>query len=458
MIQGENGEKYALPSQVKEHDTTKTSVYRAGELVYDGATGQGVGREARNDVPGGSLNEMLKWSIENSDPAELAKRAGQGARPPTQIDKEIMDMLLGQPTVAKMRECTGKLTAAALCADGGLDEGTAALEELEFYVEDLDNAIDLVKIRGLQIMKSCCGFGLLEEAVADSADADTADGTAPDVPAAAAADPEGCAALREAACGVLAAMIQNNPKVAKAAHAAGLHFLLLFLLGGGSGTDEARVGGIAVVRKALLALSALLRTSTHDPNESAADRTLSAAAEAAAAPEAGADSSVGGSVLQSALPTLCALCAHSDLKVRRRTLFLLASLSAQQPVVAAAIAAVAGGTTAASGESAPAAALGASLVKALLGGLASEDEDVRVQCQKLHESIARLSTGAAEHADAARAMAARLQREGGTDAVGAALKAAAAGGGALAAADEKAALADEATRLQVVANWLDAAA
>merc|ERR1719353_2622403 len=104
---------------------------------------------------------MLKWSIEHSDPDELRRRAAEGARAPTQIDKEIMDMLLGQPTVAKMRECLGKLEPSLLTADGGLDLGCAALEELEYYAEDLDNAVDLVKIGGLATLKQCCAFGLL---------------------------------------------------------------------------------------------------------------------------------------------------------------------------------------------------------------------------------------------------------------------------------------------------------
>ena len=66
-----------LPTEVKEQSTAKTSVYRQGHLVYDGATGEYVGDEhgeagKRHGIgPGTSLNEMLKWSIQNSDPAEL---------------------------------------------------------------------------------------------------------------------------------------------------------------------------------------------------------------------------------------------------------------------------------------------------------------------------------------------------------------------------------------------------
>merc|ERR1719399_303336 len=105
---------------------------------------------------------MSMISGSNSDPAELARRAAQGARPPSQIDKEIMDMLLGEPIVAKMRACLPPLEPSALCAEGGLDAASAALEELEYYIEDLDNAVDLVKIRGLPALKACLAFGLLE--------------------------------------------------------------------------------------------------------------------------------------------------------------------------------------------------------------------------------------------------------------------------------------------------------
>merc|ERR1719310_2469066 len=78
-----------------------------------------------------------------------------------------MDMILGQPIVAKMRECLGKLEVAALCVPGGLDDGAAALEELEYYAEDLDNALDLVKIGGLATLRRCCALGLLSGEDAD---------------------------------------------------------------------------------------------------------------------------------------------------------------------------------------------------------------------------------------------------------------------------------------------------
>ena len=115
-ITTDSGEALPLPTEVREQDPTKTSVYCAGELVYDGATGEGIGKPGSSG-PGQSLNEMLKWSIEHSDSAELARRAAEGAAPPSQLDKEILDMLLGQPTVAKVRLREHETTRCARCHD-----------------------------------------------------------------------------------------------------------------------------------------------------------------------------------------------------------------------------------------------------------------------------------------------------------------------------------------------------
>jgi len=361
-----DGSKQTLPTEIKEQSSTKTSVYEQGKLIYDGATGEGSRPGGSSAGPGGSLNEMLKWSIEHSDPAELQRRAVEGAAPPSQIDKEIIDMLLGQPTVAKMRECLGKLEQDALVADGGLDEACAALEELEYYAEDLDLALDLTKIGGFAALRRCCAIGLLGD---DEPGGDAAGKAAA---AAVAAAPEEAAAMREAACGVLAAMVQNNPKVAHTARRVGIPQLLLALLsGGGTGVEAERVGGIAVVRKALLALSALLRTAAEPAvAEGASQRTLAAAAAAdAPAVEVGdvQDEDDAPDVLPLALPTLRPLMAHADLKLRRRALFLFASLAAASPSSLATV------STAADDA----------LLTSLLGALTDDDEDVRTQTSRL---------------------------------------------------------------------------
>lgn len=427
MITTESGEKHTLPTEVREHATTKTSVYKAGTLVYDGATGEGVGR-SNLEGPGQSLNEMLKWSIEQSDPSELARRAAEGAAPPSQIDREIMDMLLGQPTVAKMRECLGKLEAEALVVEGGLDAGAAALEELEYYAEDLDNAHDLVKIGGLAAMRRCCAIGLL------APDDPAAGATAAAEAAAVAGAPEEAAALREAACGVLAAMVQNNPKVAHAARNVGIPQLLLALLsGGGAGAEAERVGGIAVVRKALLALSALLRTAQPTAEEAAGERTLAAAAATATEGGGGAAGGEGGAadlfLLAMALPALCALVPHADLKVRRRTLFLLASLAEERELATGTIAA----------------AVDDGMIRTLLSELSSEDEDVRTPTGRLLVAISGEGVAAADGVEACAALARRAASVGGEAVCEAALA-------RVAAADAESVDPEEAGRLRLLAG------
>ena len=135
---------------------------------------------------------------------------------------------------------------------------------------------------------------------------------------AAQSDLDGCATLRESACGVLAAMLQNNPPVQSAARGMCVGQVLLRLLGvEDQWCDrwETRAGGLPVVRKALLALSAMLR----------GDEEIKSATDGSGGAQ-GRDGAVGDSVLEAALPALCVLAGHPDLKLRRRTLFLLASL------------------------------------------------------------------------------------------------------------------------------------
>lgn len=415
-----------LPKEVLEQATTKTSVYRQGELIYDGATGQAVGSAAAgssSDQPGNSLNEMLKWGIQNSDPEELARRAKDGtAYQPKQIDKEIMDMLLGQPIVAKMRECLGKLEPGELRGPEGLDNGSAALEELEYYVEDIDNARDLVKIAGLQTLQRCCTYGLppaITGATADDEDASAA-------MAVAANDPEGSAAVREAACGVLAAMLQNNPPVQAAAGAMGMPTVMLDLLGrvnGGAlaGGEAARedgweesVGGLPVVRKALLALSAFLRGDG-----------------------GGATGEQGSATISLVMPTLSMLAAHADAKLRRRTLFLLASLASEaEPGARDALF-----SHASSGST--------SLPAALTAALTAEDEDTRTQAGRLMVAAAAQLAAGSSSAPSARALAGLVATAGGVEAARKAIATAEAAG---AEGDP-----EEVGRLRKLLSWMEGA-
>ena len=87
-----------LPEKVIEQPTSKTSIYKQGELIYDGATGLTVGGAASADgseAPlGQGMNQLLSWGIRNSDPEELKRRAEAGeARTLTPLDKDMLEVL-----------------------------------------------------------------------------------------------------------------------------------------------------------------------------------------------------------------------------------------------------------------------------------------------------------------------------------------------------------------------------
>mmetsp|Transcript_20401 Transcript_20401/g.61175 ORF Transcript_20401/g.61175 Transcript_20401/m.61175 type:complete len:405 (+) Transcript_20401:118-1332(+) len=290
------GTDQPLPVEVRERPTAHTSIYKAGQLVYDGAAASdesaAAARAAASMEPGTSLNQMLAWGIANSSPEELERRAAAGATAPSQLDQEVLDMLLGQPAVASMRAALGKLDAEGIAAGAGATEAAlAALEELEYYCEDVDLAVDFAKIGGLRAALLVLGAPpAAAEGGADDSTAASADGHLPEM-----RPPD--AELAEAACGVVAAGAQNNPPFQQACIALRTHRALLALL---VATGEA-AAPVPLQRKALLALSAIARGS----------------AEAAAAVL----------VQPAALPCFGRLAASGDAKLRRRALqFLLALL------------------------------------------------------------------------------------------------------------------------------------
>ena len=260
-----------LPEEVREQPTAKTSVYKAGQLVYDGATGQRVdgGGSSGNpqEAAGDSLNELLKWSIAHSDPEELERRKAAGVSHPSRMDQEMLDVILGQPTVAKMRECLGKLEPLLQSADASAEErAVAILDEIEFYCDSIDDATDFAKIGGLQGMLSCLA-------------------RYHDMPE-----------VAQAACGVLAATLQNHPKLQESAVVLKVPQVLVRLLANPEKQPEA-AASVAVRRKALLAFSALVRTAPASVRDAA--------------------------LCPKARESLLALGVSEDQKLRRRALFLL---------------------------------------------------------------------------------------------------------------------------------------
>ena len=166
------------------------------------------------------MNELLDWGITNSDPEELRRRAEAGEqRKLTPLDKEMLEVLLGQPTAAAMRSCLVKLEPEARKAAGGDEAALLALEELEFHCEDLDNANDLAKMGGVRALL--------------------------DVGADAVAGDE----VREMALGVVAAGLQNNPPFQKACVSLGVPEAMLRLLVTSEGRWSSRRRPVPLARR-----------------------------------------------------------------------------------------------------------------------------------------------------------------------------------------------------------------
>jgi len=314
-----NDQSVPIPKDVREQPTAFTSVYSAGELVYDGAAAAAAGsstaeqdaaRHAAADrgAPQSSLNEFLKWGIQNSDPERLAQAKARGAAPPSKVDREIMDVLLGEPIVAKMRACL-TVVEQALDAKTDLPAAIHKLEELEYYVEDIDNALDMAKIGGLQTLLRCLprpasSPSSAHDQVIEQATSDT--------------ESTQMVELQRGTCSVLAASLQNHPKVQSAAIALNFPAALLHLLGSHNHArpdqaSEQYTAQLEARQKALLALSALARSS-----DEGRDALLS---------------------IPDALPHLLSYCQpEADPKLRRRSLFLLKAIATDSKIDAAKIA------------------------------------------------------------------------------------------------------------------------
>lgn len=80
------------------------------------------------------LNQILKWSIENSDASRNTNTEGQ---PRTQLDPELLAQLMGGPSDAdRMNDAM----AAVYSDDVDLENKLIAWDNFEQLVENLDNA------------------------------------------------------------------------------------------------------------------------------------------------------------------------------------------------------------------------------------------------------------------------------------------------------------------------------
>lgn len=88
------------------------------------------------------LNDLLKWSIENS---ENSKNDPSAAAPKTQLTPEIMAALMGGPSEADLMRASMELITSQ-DADVSLDDKLVAFDNFEQLIESLDNANNIANL------------------------------------------------------------------------------------------------------------------------------------------------------------------------------------------------------------------------------------------------------------------------------------------------------------------------
>ncbi|KAH7189035.1 Hsp70 nucleotide exchange factor FES1 [Fusarium flagelliforme] len=89
------------------------------------------------------LNELLKWSIEQSD----ATRNDPDAPPPkTQLTPELMASLMGGPSDADLMRASMEIITSDNAEEVSLDDKLVAFDNFEQLIENLDNANNIANL------------------------------------------------------------------------------------------------------------------------------------------------------------------------------------------------------------------------------------------------------------------------------------------------------------------------
>ncbi|GJN75298.1 nucleotide exchange factor Fes1 [Purpureocillium lilacinum] len=92
------------------------------------------------------LNDLLRWSIENSD----ATRNDPSAQPPaeggTQLTPEVMAALMGGPSDADLMKASMEIISAPISPDVSLEDKLIAFDNFEQLIEGLDNANNIANL------------------------------------------------------------------------------------------------------------------------------------------------------------------------------------------------------------------------------------------------------------------------------------------------------------------------
>ncbi|KAI0263178.1 armadillo-type protein [Gloeopeniophorella convolvens] len=86
------------------------------------------------------MQSLLRWGIENSGKGD---ETAAPVAPRTDLDPEIIDLILGKPDAELMKESLARAQDESVDEDARL----TALDDLEMLVENIDNANDLEKLK-----------------------------------------------------------------------------------------------------------------------------------------------------------------------------------------------------------------------------------------------------------------------------------------------------------------------
>lgn len=89
------------------------------------------------------LNELLKWSIENSDATKADPNA---PRPTTDLTPELMASLMGGPSDADLMKASMEIITSNDAEQVTLDDKLIAFDNFEQLIENLDNANNIANL------------------------------------------------------------------------------------------------------------------------------------------------------------------------------------------------------------------------------------------------------------------------------------------------------------------------
>ncbi|KAM3529742.1 hypothetical protein NHJ13051_001712 [Beauveria bassiana] len=89
------------------------------------------------------LNDLLRWSIENSENGKTDSPSATAAAPASNLTPEVMAALMGGPSEADLMRASMEIITAA---DVTLENKLIAFDNLEQLIESLDNANNMANL------------------------------------------------------------------------------------------------------------------------------------------------------------------------------------------------------------------------------------------------------------------------------------------------------------------------